>query len=104
MTNMGYFTSQEIREVSKSLNLLEKVGIVIASHSGDEQEATFFDKAKVWRVIKEVIATLYIEKLSSGKLLLTDRDGNEYRVEKASKGLPHPSDYAFESEDEHSLN
>ena len=74
------FTQDEINSVKDALEDVSDVGIRIKSRQAGDQEKAFFDKAKLWRVIKQVIMALYIQKLVSGDLLLIDTDGNEYKV------------------------
>ena len=76
-----WFTLQEILEIKSALKGISGLGVNIGSYStSNEQMKAFFDKAKVWRVIKTIIQTLYIKRLADGKMFLTDTDGNEYRV------------------------
>lgn len=82
-----YFTKQEIQEVRVALRNISGVGINIESYdslirsiSPDEQQKTFFDKAKLWQVIKEIISVLYIERLAGKEMFLHDREDNEYWV------------------------
>jgi hypothetical protein len=76
-----WFTPLEIQNIKVALREISKIGINIGSYStSNEQMKAFFDKAKVWRVIKIIIQTLYIQRLASGKMFLTDTDGNEYKV------------------------
>lgn len=78
---MGYFTKEEIKAVKSSLADISGIGINIGRYnSNDEQKGTFFDKAKLWRVIERIISALYIQRLSEGKMFLHDGDGNNYQV------------------------
>jgi hypothetical protein len=62
----GYFTKAEIASVKLAMSHVSGVGI--------------FDKAKLWRVVKNIISALYIERLAAGKMFLKDDEGNEYKV------------------------
>jgi hypothetical protein len=77
----GYFTKAEIASVKLAMSHVSGVGININSYvSSDPQLKTFFDKAKLWRVVKNIISALYIERLAAGKMFLKDDEGNEYKV------------------------
>ncbi len=76
-----FFTDQEIQDVKAAMKSISNVGIVVDSKSADdEQMDTFFDKAKLWHVIKEIISVLYIERLADKKMFLHDKKGDEYWV------------------------
>ena len=81
MINTEYFTPEEVKEISKAMGEISGIGFSISSYkSTDPQMKAFFNKAKLWRVIKTIISNLYIKRLSDGKMFLKDTDGNEYRV------------------------
>ena len=76
-----FFTEEEIIDVKKALVDVTGAGIDIKSYSSkDEQRKTFFNKAKLWRVIERVISVLYIERLKKGGMFLHDGEGDEYTV------------------------
>ena len=78
-----YFTKEEVKAVKEALSDVSGVGINVDSYSTlDDQRKTFFDKAKIWRVIERIISALYIERLASGKIFLHDNNGLEYTVVK----------------------
>ncbi len=81
---MGYFTEQEIREIRTAMKDVSNVGIDIKTYDACipsiEQQKEFFDKAKLWQVIKRIISVLYIKRLSKGEMFLQNGDGNKYRV------------------------
>jgi hypothetical protein len=62
----SFFTKEEIKDVKDG--------------SKNEQRNVFFDKAKLWRVIEQIISVLYIKRLADGKMFLHDKDGTEYSV------------------------
>jgi len=79
--NTEYFTPEEVKEINKAMGEISGIGFSISSYkSTDPQMKAFFNKAKLWRVIKTIISNLYIKRLSDGKMFLKDTDGNEYRV------------------------
>jgi hypothetical protein len=84
-----YFTKEEVKEVRDALSNVSGAGINVDSYPTlDEQKQTFFDKAKLWRVIERIISSLYIERLAKGKMFLHDKDGIEYIVvERRAEGL-----------------
>jgi len=75
-----YFTKEEIAAVKKAMADVSGASISIDSHSGDDQLSTFFDKAKLWRVIERIISALYIKRLAERKMFLRNEDGDEYMV------------------------
>ena len=82
-----YFTADEVIAVKNAMKSISNVGFNIASYqSNDPQMKAFFDKAKLWRVIKVLIQQLYITRLASGKMFLNDLEGNEYRLVMKKKG------------------
>jgi hypothetical protein len=83
----GYFTQEEVATVKKAMMALSNVGFNVKSYqTSDPQMKAFFDKAKLWRVVKTIIQELYIARLASGKMFLRDPDGNEYRIVMKKKG------------------
>lgn len=85
---MDYFTKEEVRAVKDALADVSGAGIKVQNYmSEDEQIGTFFDKAKLWRVIKQVISVLYIERLAAGQMFLVDANGDEYQVRRLDRGL-----------------
>jgi hypothetical protein len=82
-----YFTTEELKSIGKSMGAISSVGFSITSYQTSyPQMKAFFNKAKLWRVIKTIIQELYITRLASGKMFLKDMDGNEYRVVMKKKG------------------
>jgi len=76
-----FFTKEEINNVRRALADVTGAGIDIESYfSKDEQRKTFFNKAKLWRVIEKVISVLYIERLKEGGMFLHDGTGDEYTI------------------------
>jgi hypothetical protein len=75
-------TREEMANVAGSLAEISRVSFfkVDSYPDRDEKRRAFFDKAKLWHVIKDIISVLYIEKLAKGELVLKDEDGNEYKV------------------------
>ena len=88
MINTEYFTPEEVKEINKAMGEISGVGFSVRSYkSADLQMKAFFNKAKLWRVIKTIISSLYIKRLSDGKMFLKDTDGNEYRVIRREKNV-----------------
>ena len=80
-----FFSKSEIADVSVALKDVTGAGIQVDRYpSGDPQRQTFFDKAKLWRVLDRVISVLYLSRLAEGKMFLHDTDGDEYRVTKVT--------------------
>ena len=76
-----YFTETEMNEVEKALKDIATVGVNIAPLSDDSrQRRVFFDKARLWHVINEVVRVLYLDKLKSGNHFFLDSKENKYRV------------------------
>jgi hypothetical protein len=76
-----YFTKEEVQEVKEAMKNISGVGIVVDSKSADdEQMDTFFDKAKLWRVVREIISVLYIKRLAAKEMFLHDENDDEYWV------------------------
>jgi hypothetical protein len=83
----NYFTEEEVNAVKKAMKTLSGVGFSVPSYqTNDPQMKVFFDKAKLWRVIKTIIQELYIKRLGEGKMFLNDPEGNEYRIIMKKKG------------------
>ena len=78
-----FFTKEEMKQVADALKSVTGAGIMVDSYSTkDDQRKTFFDKAKLWRVIEQVISVLYIDRLASGKMFLHNTRGECYKVVK----------------------
>ena len=78
---MDYFSKEEIAAVKKALSDISGVSIDLHSYkTQDEQLRTFFDKAKLWRVIERIISALYIRRLLERKMFLHDSEGNDCLV------------------------
>jgi len=77
-----FFTKEEIKEVKVALDAISNIGIDIDYGSKDEQRNAFFDKAKLWRVIEQIVSVLYIDRLVEGKMFLHNKNGDEYLVVK----------------------
>jgi len=78
---MDYFSKEEIAAVKKALSDISGVSIDLYSYkTQDEQLRTFFDKAKLWRVIERIISALYIRRLLERKMFLHDSEGNDCLV------------------------
>lgn len=80
----------EIERLESAMNDMEGVGIIVPRHrSQSEKKNAFFDKAKLWSVISEIITNLYIEKLADKRLILRGRFGDIYMVSKVgSSDMP----------------
>lgn len=78
---MNYFTKEKIKAVRNALKSISSVRIMVDSKkSDDEQMRTFFDRAKLWHVIKNIVSVLYIEKLEKKELFFCNETGEEYWV------------------------
>jgi len=74
-----FFTKKEMTNVEKALDELATVGIQVEEYSDtDRQRRVFFDKARLWHVIKNIVQVLYLEKLIQGEHFFVDEDGNKY--------------------------
>ena len=82
-----YFTDEEVAAVKNAMKSISDVGFSVKSYqTNDPQMKAFFDKAKLWRVVKTIIQQVYITRLASGKMFLNDPDGNEYKLVMRKKG------------------
>jgi len=74
-----YFTKEEMEAVEKALKGIAKVGIQVDEYSdADRQRRVFFDKARLWHVIQEIVNELYLDKLISGNHFFVDRNETKY--------------------------
>ena len=81
-----YFTKAEVAAVKEALKSISGADINVRSKNvNNEQMRTFFDKAKLWRVIKEIISAVYIKRLVDKEMFLCDTGGDEYWVIKKRK-------------------
>lgn len=84
MENTEFFSKEELKDCRDALSELSGVGLTITHHAND-QRGVFFDKAKIWRVIDTIISTMYIDRLSQGKMFLHNRLGDLYKVVKVDE-------------------
>jgi len=76
-----YFTKEELSAVKEALKGIAKVGIHVKSSTDeDNQRKVFFDKARLWNVIKKIITTLYMDGLIEGQKFLVDNRGEKWTV------------------------
>jgi hypothetical protein len=89
----AFFSNFQLRAIEHAMVRLEGVGINITSFrqlertrsngdrvKTDEQYRSFVGLAKLWHVVKKIIALAFIDKLVEGKLVLEDNDGNTYKL------------------------
>ncbi|MDO9527629.1 MAG: hypothetical protein Q7J27_00545, partial [Syntrophales bacterium] len=57
-----YFTKEQMLAVEKALARIATVGVDVVTHSdADRQRRVFFNKARLWGVVKQIISVLYID-------------------------------------------
>jgi len=87
----AFFSAQQMHDIATVMQRMSGVGIIIESfyrlerltHGGrveptDEQYRSFMGLARLWRVVDNIISIAFIDKLIAHRLVLKDRQGNEY--------------------------
>ncbi|MDO9530379.1 MAG: hypothetical protein Q7J27_14645, partial [Syntrophales bacterium] len=66
-----------------ALARIATVGVDVVTHSdADRQRRVFFNKARLWGVVKQIISVLYIDGLVEGKKFFVDSKGDKYTLKK----------------------
>jgi hypothetical protein len=75
-----YFPPKDLNMIRTAMRKIEGVGITIIPYreEPEEQRASFFGLAKLWRTVKVIIGLVFIEKMKEGRLLLEDQQGNSW--------------------------
>ena len=93
LSTRAFFSFQQMRDIEDVMQCMEGVGIHIKvfrqlerHHSdgrvekADDQYRSFMGLARLWAVVENIISIAYIDKLIAGKLVLKDRQGNQYKL------------------------
>lgn len=112
----AFFSAQQMKDIATVMQHMGGVGIIIESffnlerstHGGrvepaDDQYRSFMGLARLWRVVDNIISIAFIDKLIANRLVLKDRQGNEYCLKLTKqRGEPWfpPADLAEEEGDE----
>ena len=84
-----YFTPEERAKLLSAIKELSDLGITIldrdTKHPLPKQgeltdRSAFFAKAKLWRVVKEIVREVFLQQLIDKKIFFSDGNGTSYTV------------------------